>query len=161
MTGDKPGPLCFSVGLEAAELVARLQHATMPQIGAQPWSVDMLRTTLAAPGALTCIVSDGDVPGGVAIGRRAADEFELFYLGVLPALRRNGLGRQLLEEQLHRARRAGASRCYLEVARGNRLARILYRRAGFRRVGKRMDYYRDSDGRRHDALLLCKDLCRT
>lgn len=159
MTGDDLEPLFLSVGPEAAELVAQLQRATMPPIGAQLWSIDSLRTTLAAPGTFTCLVSHGDSPGGVAVGRRVADEFELLYLGVLLALRWNGLGRQLLKEQLGRARQAGASRCHLEVAQENHPARVLYRRAGFQQVGLRKDYYRESDGRRHNALLLSKVLC--
>ncbi len=161
MTGGRLDRLCVPVGRETAELVAQLQQATMPQIGAQVWSVDSVRTTLAAPGTFACVVSHGDEPCGVAVGRRATDEFELLYLGVLPALRRSGLGRQLLEEQLGRARRAGASRCYLEVAQRNRPARALYRQSGFRRVGLRLGYYQDSGGRRQDALLLCKVLCET
>ena len=167
MTAGELEPPCFPVGLEAAELVAQLQQATMPQIGAQAWSVDSVRTILAAPGTFACLVSHGASlisrgtgPCGVAVGQCAADEFELFFLGVLPAERRSGLGRRLLAEQLARARQAGASRCYLEVAQGNRRARALYRQAGFRRVGLRLNYYRDSRGRRHDALLLCKVLCK-
>lgn len=158
MTDSERGPLCVPVGQEAAELVAQLQQASAPQVGAQVWSFDSVRTTLATPGTFACVVSHGDEPCGVAVGRRAADQFELLYLGVLPDLRRNGLGGQLLEEQLSRARHAGSSRCYLEVAQGNRPARALYRRSGFRRVGLRVGYYRDSRGRPEDALLLCKVL---
>ena len=58
---------------------------------------------------------------------------------------------------------AGISRIVLEVNEHNIAARNLYRRAGFRQVGRRPGYYAASDrpreaASREDALLLAKSL---
>ncbi len=164
MTASQTRPsdvACLRIGPEGAELVARLQQATLPEIGAQAWSADSVHDMLSVPGTVACVATCGDEPSGVAVGRHAVDEFELFYLGVLPAARRSGLGGRLLARQLAFAREAEAAHCYLEVARGNRPARAIYSRTGFLRVGIRLGYYLDAAGRRHDALLLRKALCYT
>ena len=149
---------CTSAGPEAAELFASLQNRCLPEIGAEAWSTEGVREMLSIPGTVACVIANADQPAGVALGRQAADEFELLFLGVLATYRRNGWGAQLLDWQLAYAVSGAATCCYLEVARGNGAARALYDKAGFQRVGVRLGYYRDSKDLRHDALLLCKTL---
>ncbi len=52
-------------------------------------------------------------------------------LGVLPAFRGLGIGRQLLAEIEHRARKTGCCKVTLEVQEGNKRARGVYHAAGF------------------------------
>jgi ribosomal protein S18 acetylase RimI-like enzyme len=55
-------------------------------------------------------------------------------IGVLPALRGQGLGEALVLQALHGFRRAGLHRAVLEVTAHNDAAIRLYRRLGFRRA---------------------------
>ena len=52
----------------------------------------------------------------------------------------------------------GAGAVFLEVDEDNVPARKLYRRAGFREVGRRAGYYQDPTGRSTAALVLRRDL---
>jgi len=66
-----------------------------------------------------------------------ADAFvtELF---VLPAARGRGIGRRLLDAAATKVRGAGAGALHLLVHPGNRVARALYRKAGFEEVPRRV-----------------------
>jgi ribosomal-protein-alanine acetyltransferase len=83
----------------------------------------------------------GGPPLGYALGWWVIDELELLALGVLPAARRRGVGRRLLEHVLALSRASGGRRVLLEVARSNTGARRLYESAGFRLLDVRPGYY--------------------
>ena len=70
--------------------------------------------------------------------------------------RGSGLARQLLDINLRRLAGLGARAVFLEVDEGNVSALRLYRRAGFREVGRRESYY--LAGRGSAALILRRDL---
>ena len=70
--------------------------------------------------------------------------------------RGSGLARQLLDINLRRLAGLGARSVFLEVDEGNVPALRLYRRAGFREVGRRESYYPASRG--SAALILRRDL---
>ena len=91
-----------------------------------------------------------EAQGGMLLARVAADEAEVLTLAVLPALRRQGLGRALLQAAMAEARRRGAASMTLEVAVDNVAARDLYTSAGFTQVGRRRRYYANGA----DALVL-------
>ncbi|MBQ6058912.1 MAG: ribosomal protein S18-alanine N-acetyltransferase [Clostridia bacterium] len=116
-----------------------------------PWSEELLRQELEGELSL-CIglLREGGL-AAAACFRIAADEAELLRVAVLPAYRRQGLGKRLLQEG---ARLLAARRCrllYLEVRESNAPARALYQSLGFDAVGRRKDYYRSPQ---EDALLL-------
>ena len=52
----------------------------------------------------------------------------------------------------------GVRRVFLEVDEGNVAARRLYRRAGFREVGRRKEYYQPAPGAPATAVVLRRDL---
>lgn len=70
-----------------------------------------------------------------------ADQAHINNLAVLPALRGRGLGTQLLEAVIVEAAHLGAAVLTLEVRESNTPAVQLYRRAGFKQVGERKNYY--------------------
>jgi ribosomal-protein-alanine N-acetyltransferase len=74
----------------------------------------------------------------------------------LAAPRGKGLARRLLDLNLRRLAGLGARAVFLEVDEGNVPARKLYRRAGFREVGRREGYY--PEGKGAAALILRRDL---
>ena len=104
------------------------------------------------------VVADRAVKGGKLIGfilsRRAAGEAEILSVAVAPAWRGRGLARPLLDRHLRRLAGLGVAAVYLEVGEHNAPATRLYRRAGFREVGRRHGYY---DGGA-TALVLRRDL---
>ncbi|MGZ5402250.1 MAG: ribosomal protein S18-alanine N-acetyltransferase [Aeromicrobium sp.] len=64
-------------------------------------------------------------------------------IAVRPAARRQGLGRELLEELFGRATGRGATRMLLEVAASNEAAIGLYESFSFEPISRRHDYYAD------------------
>lgn len=113
------------------------------------------------PMAGVCLVIARDPANGHVIGfsltRTVADESELLLLAVLPTHHRRGIGARLLDDFMQRAGDESVVRVHLEVRDGNPAVEM-YRRAGFRAVGRRRNYYRAPDGARFDALTLAREL---
>ncbi len=116
----------------------------------QAWPAETFATHLAMPGVFGLI----DLAGGIILARVAADEAEILTLAVLPAARRSGLGRRLLEAAVATAARHGAVAMFLEVSENNAAARSLYEKSAFRPTGRRRRYYDDGS----DALVMRRDL---
>ena len=110
---------------------------------ANPWSEADFCYLLADRDALCLgLLHSGELIG-YALGYFADRDFHLANLAVDPACRNRGWGGKLLRRILRLAAERGASRCALEVRSANRAARTLYRKAGFRAVGRRVAYYTD------------------
>jgi [ribosomal protein S18]-alanine N-acetyltransferase len=93
---------------------------------------------------------------GFIISRRVLEEAEILSIAVAASRRGKGLARKLLDLHLRRLAGLGARAVFLEVDEGNQPARRLYRRAGFREVGRREGYYPAGQG--SAALILRRDL---
>ena len=93
---------------------------------------------------------------GFSLFRTVADESELLLIAVLPSHHRRGIGGQLLDHFIERARNDGVARVHLEVRDGNP-AVAMYGSAGFSAVGRRRNYYHAPDGRRFDAITLAHE----
>jgi ribosomal-protein-alanine N-acetyltransferase len=91
---------------------------------------------------------------GFILSRLAAGEAEILSVAIAPSWRGRKLARPLLDLHLRRLAGLGARTVFLEVSEHNTPATRLYRRAGFREVGKRQGYY---DGGA-TALVLRRDL---
>lgn len=102
--------------------------------------------------------AQGRLAVGFLIGAVAADEAEIFTIGVDPDWRKDRVGTALVTAFLEQARHKGAAQSFLEVAIDNKPAQALYISAGFYEVGQRRDYYRRKAGKRVDALILRSDL---
>lgn len=126
-----------AVGAEASPLLAALHAAAMPR---DPWGGAAFRDLMAMPGAFALACERGFV-----LARVAADEAEIIMLAVRPEARRAGHGMALLRAAIGAARKAGATRLFLEVAADNLPATALYRSAGFVEVGRRAKYYGGTD----------------
>ncbi len=97
-------------------------------------------------------------PVGFVLARLAAGEAEILTVAVSRAHRRQGLGRQLMDAVLRRLHAQRAEALFLEVDETNAPAIALYRRLGFREVGKRPAYYQAGDNRKASALVMRRDL---
>jgi ribosomal-protein-alanine N-acetyltransferase len=91
---------------------------------------------------------------GFILSRRAAQEAEILSVAIAPSWRGRKLARPLLDLHLRSLAGLGTRAVFLEVSEHNAPATRLYRRAGFREVGKRQGYY---DGGA-TALVLRRDL---
>ena len=80
-----------------------------------------------------------------------AGEVHISTIAVQPDRRRRGIGELLLAAMLDRATELEADIATLEVRVSNVAAQNLYHKYGFRQVGRRRRYYRDSD---EDALIM-------
>jgi ribosomal protein S18 acetylase RimI-like enzyme len=67
-------------------------------------------------------------------------EWEVSYMGVVPAARRQGFGREMLQHALEQARAADAGQLVLSVDARNEPAWLLYRGMGFRPSEQRLVY---------------------
>jgi len=79
------------------------------------------------------------------------DELHLLNLAVHPDARRHGIGEELAQWTLSRAKKDGARRASLEVRASNEAARKLYEKLGFKVSAVRHGYYREP---REDGLIM-------
>ncbi len=106
------------------------------------WGEKGMAQFIAGPGTLCLVGTTGDAePSGFLIARRAADEAELLTIGVLPACRRLGVARTLLQNAVAALHDGGAKGLFLEVEEKNSAAVTLYRALGAEPVGRRTRYY--------------------
>ncbi|MEJ2602490.1 MAG: ribosomal protein S18-alanine N-acetyltransferase [Gammaproteobacteria bacterium] len=117
-----------------------------------PWSRGIFRDCLLA-GYLSMLLEADEKPRGYGILSVAAGEAHLLNLCIDPDWRRRGFGELLLSELIGRAREASVEHLLLEVRPSNEGALRLYRKYGFRPIGRRSGYYR-SDAGREDAMVL-------
>jgi ribosomal protein S18 acetylase RimI-like enzyme len=104
------------------------------------YDVDLARSVVA------CAQSE---PVGMALVSRRGDRGWVSGVGVLPAWRRRGIGRLLMETLLERAREAGVRQVALEVIAENRAAGTLYAELGFVAQRELLSWRRAADA---DAL---------
>ncbi len=109
------------------------------------WTKEMLIEELTNPLSVLVTRERGEGIVGFALGRVVADEGELYQIAVLPAARREHLGRDMLEELHSLMRERGAVCCFLEVRSRNAPARALYESVGYEMISVRRNYYPDDD----------------
>jgi ribosomal-protein-alanine N-acetyltransferase len=133
-----------------ADEAAHLHALAMAEgLGGDAWSAATFRTLLGTPGTFGWMI-----PGqGLIMVRHAADEAEIFTIGVAPAARRQGTARTLLETACIALKALKVERLLLEVAVDNMPARRFYEGAGFETAGRRTGYYKRGAGR-VDALVM-------
>ena len=149
-------PIIRPLRIDKAEDCARLHGASF----AHPWSAEEMTALISSATTLAVAALDpanGRLRGFV-LARVAADEAEILTIVADPTVRRMGVGRALLAENLRQAVSAGARAMFLEVDQDNFPAIALYNRLGFVRVGERAGYYRRKDGQRATAILMRKAL---
>lgn len=98
---------------------------------------------------------EGIALAGFIVARVIADELHVNNVAIRPEYQRLHLGLELLQRTLVQAKQRGATVAHLEVRAGNQAAQELYRRCGFREVGRRKRYYRNPT---EDALLMSLSL---
>jgi [ribosomal protein S18]-alanine N-acetyltransferase len=133
--------------------IAELMPYELELFGPEAWSADGYRDELADTRYRRYVVAlgpDGELLGWAGV--RVLDALaEILTVGVIPAVRRQGIGRQLLQVLLDEARSRGATEVFLEVRADNSAAQTLYETEGFLVLGRRRGYY---DHGRMDAVTM-------
>lgn len=141
------------------DAVMTVMEASFGRTFGEAWTRSQLAGILPMTGVSLIVAKDlrdGQIVG-FSLDRQVADEAELLLLAVLPERHRRGVGRNLLQDFLARARNDGLSQVHLEVRAGNP-AIAMYHQGGFEAVGRRRNYYHSPDGQRHDAITLALQL---
>lgn len=124
----------------------------------EAWTRRQVEDALLIPGTRYLLAdldgqppAEGEPAAGFTLSRAIAGEEELLLLAVAPAARGRGVGGSLLDRLKQQARQTGVEKVFLEMRDGNP-AVSLYRRQGFREVGRRPNYYRRGTGQPLDAI---------
>ena len=120
-------------------------HSIEIACGLSPWTVDGYKSEIARQETAAFIARDDDgdavgfLIGRVPNTREAAAE--IFNIGILPDIRRKGIGNALLVEFLEVCRKRQVSEAWLEVRISNDEAINFYRANGFEASGVRPRFY--------------------
>jgi [ribosomal protein S18]-alanine N-acetyltransferase len=147
-------PALSEAGPRDASQIARL-HATSFHRG---WSDGEIERLLLERNTVTHRATEVGALRGFIMSRLVADEAEILSIAVAAAHRGRGIAGALLNLHLRRLAGLGARAVFLEVGAQNEPAQRLYRRAGFREVGRRPGYYPQGGNQAAAALVLRRDL---
>ncbi len=134
---------------EDVPAVSAIEEATF----SMPWKPDDFREMIRRDN-MTYLVAEvgGKIVGGAGL-RNILGDCEITNVAILPAYRRQGIGKRLLVELLKAGTEIGAEAFTLEVRAGNEAAIRLYESLGFVSEGVRPDFY---ERPREDALIMWK-----
>jgi ribosomal-protein-alanine N-acetyltransferase len=119
---------------------------------------ETMRETIEEKGAFCIVAEDesGEIAAFVVAGRSSPRIGHITTIDVAPGARRRGLGMRLMRTAESRLASLGARKIRLETATGN-VARRLFAKLGYKRVGKIEGYYGDGS----DAWVMEKPLARS
>jgi ribosomal-protein-alanine N-acetyltransferase len=120
-----------------------------------PWDVNSFSSEIDREISHFWVATIDDALAGYICFWIFAREVHLLNIAVREPCRRKGLGRRLLSKMLEVGSSEDAETAWLEVRPSNLAARSLYRKTGFREVGRRLRYYTDTC---EDAILMCMPL---
>lgn len=120
-----------------------------------PWTYGIFSDCVKVGYDCWVVEHDSEVIGYglLSMGDREA---HVLNICIIPPMQRRGIGWQLMNHLLERARTLKAQSVYLEVRASNEGAYDLYQKLGFSVIGHRKDYYPHKEGR-EDAIVL--ELC--
>ncbi|HUI88692.1 MAG TPA: ribosomal protein S18-alanine N-acetyltransferase [Anaerolineales bacterium] len=121
-----------------------------------PWPEHAFYYEVKDNPAARCFVAEADDRHviGMVVSWIILDELHIATLAVDPEYRRQGIGERILTKALQDGQAAGTQYALLEVRAGNVAAQNLYRKFGFKPVGRRPKYYKDNG---EDAILMNLD----
>ncbi len=132
--------------------VLAIERASFPT----PWTRESFLFELREnPYARNLVLKDGGRTAAFACVWIVDDELKINNIAVHPDRRGRGFGAVLLRRLIELGRAQGCTEATLEVRPSNRVARALYRAHGFREVGRRRGYYRDTH---EDAIVMRLDI---
>ena len=148
----RKAPVLAAAGPADAPALSALHAASFHRA----WSEGEFEALLSQSTTIAHRATLGRTFGGFVLSRIVPPEAEILSIAVTPSRRGKGLAGQLLQFHLRRLAGLGVGAVFLEVGEDNVPAQRLYRRAGFREVGRRKAYYSARKG--STALVLRRDL---
>ncbi|HEX2257599.1 MAG TPA: N-acetyltransferase, partial [Afifellaceae bacterium] len=145
--------------VEDSETLAELHAAAFRRGWSEPEVEALLRQT-----GVSALLGEyrgtfgRSIVAGFCLLRSSGEEAEILSIGILPACRRRGIARALMEEVLRRLYRDGVAALLLEVDAGNEAALALYGGLGFEPVGERPAYYSQGLDRPRGALVMRREV---
>jgi len=150
------------VELEIARMRRRHLKGVMAierQVYPRPWSPNLFLSEMTEPRNRAYLVAKVDKEvvgyGGIMC---YGDEAHVTTIAVDPAQQRRKIGTRLLYELVEESIKLGARAVSLEVRWSNSGAQDLYAKFGFRPVGRRKNYYQETN---EDALVMWVDDIRS
>ncbi len=116
-----------------------------------PWSARAFHDEFRNPASRIWGWMEKDLLWGYICCWLAGPEVQILNLAVHPVRRRCGLGTRLMEQAVEAGAGEGAEGIWLEVRTSNLAAQRLYGGFGFREIGRRPRYYRDTG---EDAIVM-------
>ena len=95
---------------------------------------------------------------GFCLLRLSDREAEIITIAIRPQFQGKGIGYSILLEAIHLIQKTECEKIFLEVDFTNAIAIRLYYKLGFQRCGLRKQYYKNSNGKTSDALIMEKVL---
>ena len=128
-----------------------------------PWGRISFEGELSCQNACNYVVKSADADNELqlvayAFLRCVADELHILKIAVTPAHRGHGIATWILNHCFSMGTRRGANSVFLEVRPSNIPAVGLYEKLGFKEVGRRPNYYTNSN---EDALMMMKKLTKS
>ncbi len=131
--------------------IVEIEEATF----SEAWSPGTFSALLGRDGMVVLVATEKEEVIGYGVVVIGEEEAELANLAVSAARRGRGAGEGLLARALDVVREREIGLVYLAVRASNTRAAELYRRFGFREIGRHPSYYAHPD---EDALILAVEL---
>jgi ribosomal-protein-alanine N-acetyltransferase len=122
---------------------------------ASPWDAGSFSSEIDRDISHFWVHTIDDVLAGYICFWIFAGEVHLLNIAVRMDCRRKGVARELLSKMFDVGKREGAETAWLEVRPSNLAAKSLYKKSGFREVGRRPRYYADTS---EDAIIMSMEL---
>jgi len=119
------------------------------------WSKESYLKLVEENGSIALVIEAAGNITAFLVGKRAADQAEIFNLAVKGEHRRKGMGTAILSAALKEFALENVKSVYLEARESNTNAIAFYEKCGFTKTGRRNAYYRDPD---EAALTMVKEL---
>ena len=134
-----------------------IKHIAMLEadIFSDTWTVQGIRETFSQKQTFIIVAEDESMLAGYCIVYYVMDEAEIARIAVSPALRRQGVGRGLLDYTCKCCLEERIGRLLLDVRESNQGAVAFYRQYGFAEDGIRRNFY---DNPQENAVLMSKTL---
>ena len=135
--------------MQASDLKQVLQIQTVCNLGR--WRKTDFEKEMLNSSAILKIAAQNEKIVGFVSARLITPLIEILNIGVSPEVRREGIGKILLQDVLEQSEQRGASESWLEVRASNQSALNFYHSHGYQIVGRRPNYYSDPN---EDAVLM-------
>jgi len=117
-----------------------------------PWKEQTFKNILSSR-TLSFVIISGQNVIGFCIASKVADECHLQNISVTASLRKQGIGKYILDTLIKRCALYELQNIILEVRESNKGAQEFYRKNNFNPIGKRKDYYKLGEQRESAVLM--------